>query len=166
MLIWYTDTQMVKISHYAFIADIILTAALNKVGRKAPSPRYVPGDRCLGVLPFYRKTNLVLILHTANLTLRSCRHLWIGSHSKRIIRAIYYLNRPWVLASLQFLRCSMCLLANPKDFLLKSIPPQISVVVVPKFNFADMLHSIERYKINSLMVVPPQVVLLSKVCQP
>ncbi|PPQ88581.1 hypothetical protein CVT25_009961 [Psilocybe cyanescens] len=112
--------KMVKISHYAFIADIILTAALNKVGRKAPSPRYVPGDRCLGVLPFYHPVDIYgLVL-------------------------IYVFTR------------------QSQRFLLKSIPPQISVIVVPKFNFADMLHSIERYKINSLMVVPPQVVLLSK----
>ncbi|KAH9477438.1 4-coumarate--CoA ligase-like 7 [Psilocybe cubensis] len=99
--------KMVKISHYAFIADIILTAALNKVGRKELSPRYVPGDRCLGVLPFYHIYGLVLILHF-------------------------------------------------------NFFAAISVVVVSKFNFADMLHSIDRYKINSLMVVPPQVVLLSK----
>lgn len=45
--------KMVKISHYAFIADVLVTAALNKVGQS--SPRYVPGDRCLGVLPFSRK---------------------------------------------------------------------------------------------------------------
>ena len=44
---------MVMISHYAFIADILLTAALNKVGKG--SPKYVPGDKCLGVLPFYRE---------------------------------------------------------------------------------------------------------------
>jgi 4-coumarate--CoA ligase len=51
--------KMVKISHYAFIADILLTAALNKVGEA--SPRYVPGDRCLGVLPFYRKCPWIFI---------------------------------------------------------------------------------------------------------
>ncbi|KAG9225433.1 hypothetical protein CCMSSC00406_0002936 [Pleurotus cornucopiae] len=38
----------------------------------------------------------------------------------------------------------------------------ISVVVVPKFDFLGMLKSIVRHKITSLMVVPPQVVLLCK----
>lgn len=40
---------------------------------------------------------------------------------------------------------------------------QVVVVVVPKYNFNEMLRSIERHRINSLMVVPPQVVLLCKV---
>ncbi|KAL4257832.1 hypothetical protein AB1N83_009460 [Pleurotus pulmonarius] len=38
----------------------------------------------------------------------------------------------------------------------------ISVVVVSKFDFLGMLNSIVRHKITSLMVVPPQVVLLCK----
>nr|BAR45485.1 long chain acyl-CoA synthetase [Gelatoporia subvermispora] len=38
----------------------------------------------------------------------------------------------------------------------------MSLVVIPKFNFVDMLKSIERYRINHLLVVPPQVVLLCK----
>ncbi|KAK0437127.1 phenylacetyl-CoA ligase [Desarmillaria tabescens] len=38
----------------------------------------------------------------------------------------------------------------------------MSVVVVPKFNFKEMLQSIVKYRISSLMVVPPQVVLLCK----
>ncbi|KAK0222170.1 phenylacetyl-CoA ligase [Armillaria fumosa] len=38
----------------------------------------------------------------------------------------------------------------------------MSVVVVPKFNFKEMLQSIVKHRISSLMVVPPQVVLLCK----
>ncbi|KAK1225412.1 hypothetical protein PQX77_011661, partial [Marasmius sp. AFHP31] len=38
----------------------------------------------------------------------------------------------------------------------------ISVVVVPKFNFEEMLKSIVRHQINHLMLVPPQAVLLCK----
>ncbi|KAJ8080399.1 hypothetical protein PM082_017232 [Marasmius tenuissimus] len=38
----------------------------------------------------------------------------------------------------------------------------ISVVVVPKFNFEEMLKSIVRHRINHLMLVPPQAVLLCK----
>lgn len=38
----------------------------------------------------------------------------------------------------------------------------MTVVAVPKFNFVEMLESIERHKINQLMLVPPQVVLLCK----
>ncbi|KAJ7642716.1 amp dependent CoA ligase [Mycena polygramma] len=37
-----------------------------------------------------------------------------------------------------------------------------TVVVVPKFDFVGMLESIGRHKINQLMLVPPQVVLLCK----
>ncbi len=39
----------------------------------------------------------------------------------------------------------------------------MSVVMVPKFNFKEMLQSIVKHRISSLMVVPPQVVLLCKV---
>ncbi|KAJ7187871.1 amp dependent CoA ligase [Mycena filopes] len=38
----------------------------------------------------------------------------------------------------------------------------MTVVVVPKFNFKQMLESIVRHKINQLMLVPPQVALLCK----
>ncbi|KAF9019187.1 phenylacetyl-CoA ligase [Hymenopellis radicata] len=38
----------------------------------------------------------------------------------------------------------------------------MSVVVVPKFNFVQMLKSIVHYRITHLMLVPPQVVLLCK----
>ncbi|OCH89308.1 acetyl-CoA synthetase-like protein, partial [Obba rivulosa] len=38
----------------------------------------------------------------------------------------------------------------------------VSLVVVTKFSFVGMLKSIERYRINHLLVVPPQVVLLCK----
>ncbi|KAL0062143.1 hypothetical protein AAF712_010985 [Marasmius tenuissimus] len=38
----------------------------------------------------------------------------------------------------------------------------VSVVVVPKFNFAKTLSSISRYRITHLMIVPPQGVLLCK----
>ncbi|KII86993.1 hypothetical protein PLICRDRAFT_177701 [Plicaturopsis crispa FD-325 SS-3] len=38
----------------------------------------------------------------------------------------------------------------------------LSIVVVPKFNFTKMLQSIERYRINVLLLVPPQAVLLCK----
>ncbi|OBZ76144.1 4-coumarate--CoA ligase-like 7 [Grifola frondosa] len=37
-----------------------------------------------------------------------------------------------------------------------------SLVVVPKFNFTDILKSIQRYRITHLAVVPPMVVLLCK----
>ncbi|KAJ6581581.1 hypothetical protein B0H19DRAFT_1115914 [Mycena capillaripes] len=38
----------------------------------------------------------------------------------------------------------------------------MTVVVVPRFNFVEMLESIGRHRINQLMLVPPQVVLLCK----
>ncbi|PCH36898.1 amp dependent CoA ligase [Wolfiporia cocos MD-104 SS10] len=38
----------------------------------------------------------------------------------------------------------------------------LTLVVVPKFNFVDMLKSIERYRINQLSVVPPMILLLCK----
>ncbi|KAF9811107.1 hypothetical protein IEO21_06656 [Rhodonia placenta] len=38
----------------------------------------------------------------------------------------------------------------------------MSVVVIPKFNFVDMLKSIERHRINYIPIVPPIVVLLCK----
>ncbi|KAK1235162.1 hypothetical protein PQX77_001619, partial [Marasmius sp. AFHP31] len=38
----------------------------------------------------------------------------------------------------------------------------VTVVVVPKFNFAKTLSSISRYRITHLMIVPPQGVLLCK----
>jgi len=37
-----------------------------------------------------------------------------------------------------------------------------TLVIIPKFNFLDILKSIERYRINQLPVVPPMVVLLCK----
>ncbi|KAF9806749.1 hypothetical protein IEO21_08558 [Rhodonia placenta] len=37
-----------------------------------------------------------------------------------------------------------------------------ALIVVPRFNFVEMLKSIERYRVNVLPVVPPQVVLLCK----
>ncbi|EJD03682.1 phenylacetyl-CoA ligase [Fomitiporia mediterranea MF3/22] len=38
----------------------------------------------------------------------------------------------------------------------------ITIVVIPRFNFLDFLKSIDRYKIQHLLLVPPQVVLLCK----
>ncbi|KAI0937764.1 hypothetical protein AcW1_003837 [Taiwanofungus camphoratus] len=38
----------------------------------------------------------------------------------------------------------------------------LTLVVIPKFNFVDMLKSIERYRINYLPIVPPMVVLFCK----
>ncbi|KAF8904128.1 phenylacetyl-CoA ligase, partial [Gymnopilus junonius] len=38
----------------------------------------------------------------------------------------------------------------------------MSLVVVPKFNFVEMLKSIVRHRISHLLLVPPQVVLLCK----
>ncbi|KAN0087717.1 hypothetical protein V8E55_006338 [Tylopilus felleus] len=38
----------------------------------------------------------------------------------------------------------------------------VTLVVIPKFNFADFLQSISRHKITFLMLVPPQIVLLCK----
>ncbi|KAF5345514.1 hypothetical protein D9758_012036 [Tetrapyrgos nigripes] len=39
---------------------------------------------------------------------------------------------------------------------------RMTLVVVPKFNFVQMLESIQKYKIGNLMLVPPQIVLLCK----
>ncbi|CAA7269124.1 unnamed protein product [Cyclocybe aegerita] len=39
---------------------------------------------------------------------------------------------------------------------------RMSLVIVPKFNFVEMLKSIVHHRINHLMLVPPQVVLLCK----
>ncbi|KAI0943774.1 hypothetical protein AcW1_002857 [Taiwanofungus camphoratus] len=41
-----------------------------------------------------------------------------------------------------------------------------TIVVIPKFNFVEMLKSIERHRINYLSVVPPMVVLLCKASRP
>ncbi|KIM38392.1 hypothetical protein M413DRAFT_245572 [Hebeloma cylindrosporum] len=38
----------------------------------------------------------------------------------------------------------------------------MSLVVIPKFNFVEMLNSIVRHRISHLLLVPPQVVLLCK----
>ncbi|KAJ3512385.1 hypothetical protein NLJ89_g3551 [Agrocybe chaxingu] len=38
----------------------------------------------------------------------------------------------------------------------------LSLVVIPKFNFVEMLKSIVRHRISHLMLVPPQVVLICK----
>ncbi|PPQ93094.1 hypothetical protein CVT25_003126 [Psilocybe cyanescens] len=38
----------------------------------------------------------------------------------------------------------------------------LSLVVIPKFNFVEMLNSIVRHRISHLILVPPQVVLLCK----
>jgi len=38
----------------------------------------------------------------------------------------------------------------------------MSLVVVPKFNFVEMLNSIVRHRISHLLLVPPQVVLICK----
>ncbi|KAK0201505.1 phenylacetyl-CoA ligase [Desarmillaria ectypa] len=102
--------KIVQISHYAFIANVLQIASLNKVNEEYDDwekRRYKPGDACLAVLPFYHIYGLVLILHF-------------------------------------------------------NIFSAMSVVVVPKFNFKEMLQSIVKYRISSLMVVPPQVVLLCK----
>ncbi|KAK7464662.1 hypothetical protein VKT23_003907 [Stygiomarasmius scandens] len=39
---------------------------------------------------------------------------------------------------------------------------RMTIVVVPKFNFVQMLDSIQKYSIGHLMLVPPQIVLLCK----
>ncbi|KAF9016512.1 acetyl-CoA synthetase-like protein, partial [Hymenopellis radicata] len=102
--------KIVQISHYAFIANVLQIATLNRVSEPYDDwdkLRYRPGDACLAVLPFSHIYGLVLVTHF---------NMFSG----------------------------------------------ISVVVVPKFHFMDMLQSIVRHKITSLMVVPPQVVLLCK----
>ncbi|CAK5280617.1 unnamed protein product [Mycena citricolor] len=38
----------------------------------------------------------------------------------------------------------------------------VTLVVVPKFNFTEFLESIVKYKVNQLLLVPPQIVLLCK----
>ncbi|KDQ25943.1 hypothetical protein PLEOSDRAFT_1045992 [Pleurotus ostreatus PC15] len=38
----------------------------------------------------------------------------------------------------------------------------MSIVVIPRFNFVGMLHSIAKHRVTHLMLVPPQVVLLCK----
>ncbi|KAF9050881.1 phenylacetyl-CoA ligase [Hymenopellis radicata] len=98
--------KIVQISHYAFIANVLQIATLNKIS-EPDSNRYRPGDACLAVLPFYHIYGLVLVTHF-------------------------------------------------------NMFAAISVVVVPKFNFTDMLRGIVQHKVTSLMVVPPQVVLLCK----
>ncbi|KAG9315614.1 hypothetical protein JVU11DRAFT_3256 [Chiua virens] len=39
---------------------------------------------------------------------------------------------------------------------------QVTLVVVPKFSFLEFLRSIARHKVTTLMLVPPQIVLLCK----
>ncbi|EMD37009.1 hypothetical protein CERSUDRAFT_114908 [Gelatoporia subvermispora B] len=38
----------------------------------------------------------------------------------------------------------------------------MTLVVIPKFNFTEMLKSVQRYRINHMKIVPPMVVLLCK----
>ncbi|KAH9478626.1 4-coumarate--CoA ligase 2 [Psilocybe cubensis] len=97
--------KMVMKSHYAFVANIIITSAASIIG--PTSPRFTPGDRCLAVLPFYHIYGLFCVLH------------------------------------INFFAA-------------------ITVVVVPKFSFREMLHSIDRHKITTLILVPPQLLLLVK----
>ncbi|KAF4565431.1 hypothetical protein EYR36_002002 [Pleurotus pulmonarius] len=109
-LLFISESQLVQISHYAFIANVLQVAAFNRVSDPYDDwekLRYRPGDACLAVLPFYHIYGLVLITHF-------------------------------------------------------NMFAAISVVVVSKFDFLGMLNSIVRHKITSLMVVPPQVVLLCK----
>lgn len=50
--------QIVKISHYAFIANILQISSLNKISEpydEWDKLRYRPGDACLAILPFCRK---------------------------------------------------------------------------------------------------------------
>ncbi|KAG7444137.1 phenylacetyl-CoA ligase [Guyanagaster necrorhizus] len=104
------EPKIVQISHYAFIANVLQIASLNKVNEEYDDwekRRYRSGDACLAVLPFYHIYGLVLILHF-------------------------------------------------------NIFSAMAVIVVPKFNLKEMLQSIVKYRISSLMVVPPQVVLLCK----
>ncbi|KAL0062150.1 hypothetical protein AAF712_010992 [Marasmius tenuissimus] len=102
--------KVVKISHYAVIANVLLVAAHNKVHldyTQWAEKRYRVGDSCFAVLPLYHIYGLDLILHF---------NIFAG----------------------------------------------MSVVIAPKFNFANMLSSIVRHRITHLMIVPPQVVLLCK----
>ncbi|KAL0564658.1 hypothetical protein V5O48_017383 [Marasmius crinis-equi] len=58
--------KVVKISHYAAIANVLLTAAHNKVHVDYTAweeKRYRVGNRCFAVLPFYHIYGLDVVLH-------------------------------------------------------------------------------------------------------
>lgn len=102
--------KAVAIPHHSVIANVIQTAAHNKLmdptlTRK--TARYRRGDVSLAVLPMFHIYGLIVVTHF-------------------------------------------------------SIFAGMPLVVVPKFNFVDMLKSIVKYRITHLSLVPPQVVLFCK----
>ncbi|KAL0574613.1 hypothetical protein V5O48_007339 [Marasmius crinis-equi] len=69
--------KVIKISHYAVIANVLLTAVHNKIHLDyAPwsERRYRAGDSCLAVLPLYHiyGLDLVLSVHVQNLPFAEC----------------------------------------------------------------------------------------------
>ncbi|KAI0356904.1 acetyl-CoA synthetase-like protein [Trametes cingulata] len=102
--------KAVMIPHYALIANVIQMkqyADRHDADKPNEKKKYAPGDRMLGVLPFYHIYGVVVSLH-----------FFVFSGG--------------------------------------------TLVVVPRFNFENMLKSIVRYKIGHLAIVPPMIVLLCK----
>ncbi|KAI0772847.1 acetyl-CoA synthetase-like protein [Trametes elegans] len=102
--------KAVMIPHHSVIANVIqMKQYVNTHDSSLPNSKkkYAPGDRALGVLPFYHIYGVVVSLHFL---------LFVGT----------------------------------------------SLVIVPRFNFENMLKSVQRYKIAHLTLVPPMVVLLCK----
>ncbi|KAI9056330.1 acetyl-CoA synthetase-like protein [Trametes sanguinea] len=102
--------KAVMIPHYAVIANVIQMkqyADRYDADKPLDQKKYRPGDRMLGVLPFYHIYGIVVSLH-------------------------YFVFTGGTL------------------------------VIVGRFNFENMLKSIQRYKIGHLALVPPMIVLLCK----
>ncbi|KAI0353724.1 acetyl-CoA synthetase-like protein [Trametes cingulata] len=102
--------KAVMISHHSVIANTLQMRQYcdrHDADKPIPKKTYAPGDRMLGMLPFYHIYGVI-----------SCMHFFIFSGG--------------------------------------------TVVVVPRFNFENMLKSIVRYKIAHIALVPPMVVLLCK----
>ncbi|KAJ7091870.1 phenylacetyl-CoA ligase [Mycena belliarum] len=59
--------KIVAISHFAAVANVLQIATHNRVNDEtygsAEERRYRPGDVCLGVLPFYRQSALLHLMH-------------------------------------------------------------------------------------------------------
>ncbi|OSC99660.1 acetyl-CoA synthetase-like protein [Trametes coccinea BRFM310] len=102
--------KAVMIPHYAVIANVVQMkqyADRYDADKPLDQKKYRPGDRMLGVLPFYHIYGVVVSLH-------------------------YFVFTGGTL------------------------------VIVGRFNFENMLKSIQRYKIGHLALVPPMIVLLCK----
>ncbi|KAI0648724.1 acetyl-CoA synthetase-like protein [Trametes meyenii] len=102
--------KAVMIPHHSVIANTIqMRQYADRHDGDLPIEKktYAPGDRMLGVLPFYHIYGVV-----------SCLHFFMFSGG--------------------------------------------TVIVVPRFNFENMLKSIERYKVAHIALVPPMVILFCK----